>query len=158
MAIQRIKLTPAEVRSAIDKLHVVNLSFAQSAIAAAPDKSHVSAEQAVMMAIELLGLTRVIELIKRNGDVVIIWMTVLEEIGWGRGSVNADVQFSILTNSIKSVVNREAATDLKKQELVVQLIKTLDIELSWETFIVQKLLSDKQINIPWVVLCSNDTL
>lgn len=115
---------------------------------------HVTANKALTVAIELLGLTRVHEFIRRDRNVASAWMVLIEDFGWGDdpSSVHRNLQLTLLVNAIKHVVRKEnPGNRLKAEELTTGLMQVLELGADVEYKMIDHLFLRGNYDVPWTI-------
>lgn len=158
MSLHRITVTPAQLRQQIFALPAVNLDgllkMSEMAGTAPPRGRHLDQKQALVMTIELLGLSRVHELVKLHPQIPTIWMALYEDYGWGPASLTPesepkDLQATLLANSLKIIARARSASKLDAEQLLDRLMGELQLSDELRFKLIQHLILDNKYAIAW---------
>ena len=158
MAYTRIFLSPTELRQKVFAMPPLNLNgllkMAVEPTVTPPRGRHLDQRQALYLAIDLLGLSRVHQLVPQNPQLVNVWMALLEDYGWGPTSSDAevkvrDLQATLVANAIKTIVRSRSTHHLDTEGQVHDVLESLELGTELQMKIVQHLILDKCIEAAW---------
>lgn len=164
MSFQRIILTSEGLRQYKTNLGAVNSPSLRELFLQAPPSNHVTAEFALGVAIDLLGMEAAIGFVRNVPMVLVSWVHLIEMHGWDRNLREYDLQVNLLMNAIKTTINSQGIHPLKREDAAFAMIqKYCGDNKTLETALVTSLLIHKGLELPWALVatlpqnCTGDT-
>lgn len=154
MTFQPIDMRPDAVRAFIQSGPDIQIAPLMALAGDVAGSSHVSVNKGLTLAIELLGLARVHELMRRDRNVVLSWIALIEDFGWSDdpGNAHRNLQMTLLVNGIKNVIRKENTGDrLKAQEIATGMAQVLALGRDKEFDVIDHLFLRNNYDVPWAI-------
>ena len=114
--------------------------------------NHVTVNKALTVAIELLGLARVHEFMRRDRNIALSWIVLIEDFGWGDDpcSAHRNLQMTLLVNAIALIIRKECTGNrLQAQEFAMGLMGVLALGKDEEFVVIDHLFLKENYAVPW---------
>lgn len=162
MSLHRIVLTASELRAYKPACPEMNPHPAQAVLDKTYSTSHVTAEFAFAVAVDLLGLETALTFVRETPLVLAAWVNQIETYGWGNHLRTQDLQINLLLNAIKITARVSVGLDRvppavleQAAHKLIQKVSAGDKEL--DVALTTSLLLNKGLEIPWGLVTNVST-
>jgi hypothetical protein len=120
-----------------------------------PPSSHVTAEFALAVAIDLIGMETAFTFVRTAPMVLASWVHLIETHGWGNNLRESDLQVNLLMNAIKTTSAITGLQGLKREEAVYGMIRQSSQGCAaLEHALVTSLILNKGLELPWALVAT----
>lgn len=155
MSFERIVLTAAGLRQYKPACPPMNPHPLRQFLDQVPPSSHVTAEYALAVAIDLIGMETAFTFVRTAPMVLASWVHLIETHGWGNNLRDGDLQVNLLMNAIKTTSGCTGLGGLKREESAYGMIRQASQgNAALEHALVTSLILNKGLELPWALVAT----
>jgi len=155
VSFQRIVITSEGLRQYKPSCPPMNPHPLRQFLDQVPASSHVTAEYALGVAIDLIGMESAFTFVRTAPMVLVSWVHLIETHGWGNNLRESDLQVNLLMNAIKTVSGATGLTGLRREEAAYGMIRqTSGGNAALEHALVTSLILNKGLDLPWALVAT----